>query len=97
MVELLRKRPDVTDTVVALKNADGSDYIQKVSYETFLKMQQQPSFWLTWEIKDDSCLTDEQRTHIDAVAKRVKLANMSPSERQEAELIEKLKRQGVIK
>lgn len=97
MVELIRKRPDVTDTVVPLKNADGSDYVQKVDYNTYLAMQTQPAMFLLWEVKDDSCLTDEQRKTIETVANRVKLANMSPAERQEAQLIEKLKRQGVIK
>ena len=97
MVELLRKEPSITTQIVPLKNNDGSDYVQYVSYQTYLAMQKQPSFFKMWHVQDDSCLTDTQRKSINTMAEKAKLANMSPEERREAQLIEKLKRQGVIK
>ena len=97
MVELLRKEASITTQVVPLKNDDGSDYVQFVSYQTYLAMQKQPSFFKMWHVQDDSCLTDTQRKSINTMAEKAKLANMSPEERREAQLIEKLKRQGVIK
>ena len=97
MVELLRKEASITTQVVPLKNDDGSDYVQHVSYQTFLAMQKQPSFSKMWHVNDDSCLTDVQRKSVEAMAEKTKLANMTPEDRREAQLIEKLKRQGVIK
>ena len=97
MVELLRKEASITTQIVPLKNDDGSDYVQYVSYQTYLAMQKQPSFFKMWHVQDDSCLTDTQRKSINTMAEKAKLANMSPEERREAQLIEKLKRQGVIK